>query len=151
MLFKESRVQLMAAMISIALPGTLQTTEGLRHKYGPPDAERYIVRPGIVMTVAFAKDGRPCEMVIEPRRSLVSTEPVSKPMPSDKVSEILNEVLPTSQRGRLLQDITFTGGCNSIRNTDYETVSISRTIVCPSGGETGESSVRVRFKKSQCQ
>ena len=151
MLFKASLVQLMAVMFSMAPPGTLQTSQGLRHKYGPPDAERYVVRPGIEMTIAFAKDGRPCEMVIEPRHSLLSTEALSKPMPSDKVTEILNEVLPPSQRGRLLQDITFTSSCNSIRNTDYEAVSISRTIPCSSEEEPGESSVHVRFKASQCQ
>ena len=151
MLFKASLVQLMAVMVSIVLPGALQTSQGLRHKYGPPVAERYGVRPGIVMTIAFAKDGRPCEMVIEPRHSLLSTEALSKPMPSDKVTEILSEVLPISQRGRLLQDITFTSSCNSIRNTGDETVSISRTIPCSSEEEPGESSAHVRFKTSQCQ
>lgn len=150
MLIKVLLVQLMAAMV-LGVPATLQSSQGLRQKYGPPDAERYAVRPGIVMTVAFAKDGRPCEMVIEPRHSLLSTEALSKPMPSDQVTEILNEVLPPNQRGRLLQDITFTGSCNSTRNTDYETVSISRMIPCSSKGEPGESSVHVRFKTSQCE
>jgi hypothetical protein len=151
MLFKASLIQLMAAMISTVLPGALQTSQDLRHKYGPPDAERYVVRPGIVMTVAYAKDGRPCEILIEPRHSLVSTGTLSKPMPSDKITEILDEVLPPGLRGRLLQDITFTGSCNSIRNIDYETVRISRIIPCPAEGEPGESSVQVRFNTTQCQ
>lgn len=151
MLLKALLVQLMAAMIWIALPSTLQSSQSLRQKYGLPDAERYAVRPGIVMTVAFAKDGRPCEIVIEPRHSLLSTDALSKPMPSDEVTEILNEVLTPNQRGRLLQDITFTSNCNSIRNTDYETVSISRLIPCSSKEEPGESSVHVRFKTSKCQ
>lgn len=150
MLFKALLIQSMA-LISIMLPATLQTSLDLRHKYGPPDAERYVVRPGIEMTIAFAKDGKPCEMLIEPRHSLLSSEAHSKPMPSDTVSEILDEVLPPNQRGRLLQDITFTGGCNSIRTTDYEAISISRIIACPSEGESGESSVQVRFKTAQCQ
>lgn len=141
----------MAALISIVLPATLQTSQGLRHKYGPPDAERYVVRPDIVMTIVFAKDGRPCEMVIGPRYSLLSTEAHSKSMPSDTVTDILNEVLPPSQRGKLLQDITFTGGCNSIRSIDYETVRISRISTCSSKEEPGESSVQVRFKTAQCQ
>lgn len=138
-------------LISIMPPVTLQTSLDLRHRYDPPDAERYIVRPGIAMTIAFAKDGKPCEMLIEPRHSLLSSAAHSKPMPSDTVSEILDEVLPPNQRGRLLQDTTFTGGCNSIRTTDYEAISISRIIVCPSKGESGESSVQVRFKTAQCQ
>lgn len=151
MLFKASLVQLIAAMISIILPSTLQTSQELRHKYSLPDAERYIVRPGIVMTIAFAKDGQPCEMVIEPRHSLLSADTPSKLMSSDEVDEILNEVLPPSQRGKLLQDIMFTSSCNSIRNANYEIVSINRTVSCPSEGESGESSVQVRFKTSQCQ
>lgn len=70
MLLKALLVQLMAAMIWIALPATLQSSESLRQKYGLPDAARFAVRPGIVLTVAFAKDGRPCEMLIEPRHSV---------------------------------------------------------------------------------
>lgn len=151
MLFKALLVQLMAVMISIILPSALQTSQELRHKYGLPDAERYMVRPGIGMTVAFAKDGQPCEMVIEPRHTLLSNDTPSKLMSSDEIDEILNEILPSSQRGKLLQDITFTSSCNAIRHIDYEKVTINRSITCSSEVESGESPVQIRFKTSQCQ
>jgi hypothetical protein len=151
MLFKGSLVQLASAMALLVLPVTPQTSQELRQRYGNPDAERYVVRPGIVMTVAFAKDGQPCEMVIEPWHSVVPNDTSPKLMPSDKVTEIIDEVLPLTQRGKLLRDISFTGGCNLIRTADYETVTITRTIRCKPDGGVWESPVQIRFKASRCK
>ena len=151
MLFKGSLVQLASAMALLVLPVTPQTSQELRQRYGNPDAERYVVRPGIVMTVAFAKDGQPCELIIEPLHSLVSNDTSLKLMPSDKVTEILDEVLPLTQRGKLLRDISFTGGCNLIRTADYETVTITRTIRCTPDGGVWESPMQIRFKTSGCK
>lgn len=150
MLFKGSLLQLAAAMALLVLPVTPQTSQGLRQRYGNPDVERYVVRPGIVMTV-FAKDGQPCEVVIEPWHSLISNDTSLKLIPSDKVTEILDEVLPLTQRGKLLRDISFTGGCNLIRTCDYEMVTIIRTIRCTSDGGAWESPMQVRFKTSRCK
>jgi len=146
-----SLVQLASAMALLVLPVTPQTSQELRQRYGNPDAERYVVRPGIVMTVAVAKDGQPCEMIIEPLHSLVSNDTSLKLMPSDKVTEILDEVLPLTQRGKLLRDISFTGGCNLIRTADYETVTITRTIRCTPDVGVWESPMQIRFKTSRCK
>ena len=151
MLFKGSLVQLASAMALLVLPVTPQTSQELRQRYGNPDAERYVVRPGIVMTVAFAKDGQPCEMIIEPLHSRVSNDTSLKLMPSDKVTEILDEVLPLTQRGKLLRDISFTSGCNLIHTADYETVTITRTIRCTPDGGVWESPMQIRFKTSGCK
>lgn len=45
-------------MVSIVLLDTLQPSQDLQHQYGLPDAERYVVQSGIIMTILFAEEGR---------------------------------------------------------------------------------------------
>lgn len=86
-----------------------------------------MARPGVTMTASFTEDGRVCEMMIEPQSKVTS---------SKKLDRVIDELVPVHQRGRLIRDITFSGGCTSNHTTDYEHVMISRTVTCiPQSGK----------------
>jgi hypothetical protein len=57
-----------------------------RARYGPPEAETYIVRDGIVLTVFYSGQGRACKAVIDPGQTLLQsvTIAVGRSLPQAK-------------------------------------------------------------------
>jgi len=54
----------------VAMVAAAQTANDLTVRYGDPDAEQFVVRPGITMMAKYADDRTACEMLIEPKRSI---------------------------------------------------------------------------------
>ncbi len=105
-----------------------QTPEELSRKYGPPADGHYTLGNGIVLTVTFSNDKRPCEMIIEHRRPLTAGEVAAKFVPPNLVGAVMDEIVPEKQRGRRINDMTFSSGINSIRNAEFERVRINQVI-----------------------
>ena len=53
-----------------AIIATAQTPSDLAARYGDPDAEQFVVRPGIMVMARYAEDRTACEMLIEPKHSI---------------------------------------------------------------------------------
>lgn len=64
------------------------------------DLERFTVRQGVSLTVGYGPDRLACRMQIEPKRSPSEELDKMKHMRPEVVSDIIDEVLPESQRGR---------------------------------------------------
>ena len=128
-----------------------QTTDELRKRYGQPDAERFVVRSAITVTARYARNGRPCELLIEPRHSLMPDQAAPAPMSPETSTKVIDEMVPLNERGPLIRDITFTGGCSSIRVIEYRDVRITRLIACSPGKSNKERAVHIEFKKAACR
>lgn len=105
------------------------------------------MRPGVMMTVSFTGEDRVREIVIEPQGVQTTEKSTGKGMSPARLTKIINEVVPTSERGRLLREFTFSGGCSDIRTSEYERVTISRTHNCGPEGGRGVSAT-IRWKAS---
>ena len=74
----------------------------------------------------YAEDRTACEMLIEPIRSIIPHDEPAKYMRPEVMSEIIDEVLPEADRGKMLLGVVTKAGCNDLETDDYENVTIHR-------------------------
>jgi len=102
----------------------LQKLAELRSRYGSPDAERFLARPGIRLAVEYGSDGLACQMEIEPGATTLLFK---------TAEEILDEAVPSSTRGKLIHEMNTQAGWGVIRTLEYENVTIGLSgTACPS-------------------
>jgi hypothetical protein len=123
----------------------LQSADELRAKYGAP-LEAYEVRPHILMTVKYSEDGRASEYVIEARHNSQGKMDAESLMSGAMAREIVDEVVPPSQRGQRQNILSFNSSCNVYSLEKYERVEIRTFATCPSGGGKAVASVIIRRK-----
>ena len=120
------RFHLLLFLVLSAMVATAQTAGELTARYGDPDVERFLVRPGITLMAKYASDRTACEMVIEPLRSIIPRNESDMYMRPEVMTEIIDEVLPKASRGKLLLGLVTKSGCNDLETEDYENVTIHR-------------------------
>jgi len=143
-------VVLVAFTLLVGIVGLSQTSSDLKKKYGPPDdLGRYVVRPGIGMTLEVDEAGITRDITIRPINSdATSTSRKSKggaTMERNLAKAILDEVVPVSSRGRYKGTGNAEFGCTSIDHIEYENVVISMTNRCDQQGG-GSYSARVHWR-----
>jgi hypothetical protein len=105
-----ARSLLVAAASFVLAP----SSQDLHNRYGEPDAERFIVRPGIGLTVQYGSDHLACQALIEPPIHQEEQPPL---MSSDGVSEVLGEIAPATMRGNEIFNSISSMGCSEVRIT----------------------------------
>lgn len=146
-----ARRLILAALGTLVCFGTntAQRANDMRQKYGSPDDKgHYLLRPEIGMSVSFAKDGQACKVLIKPLPHMARDEFWSKGLDSEMASQIIDEIVPISVRGRRGRKISFSG---RVTVTDYENVMIRRTMVSKSDNTRGESVLEIVWKKRDCE
>lgn len=145
-----ARQLILAALGTLVCFGTntAQTANEMRQKYGSPDDKgHYLVRPEIGMSVSFAKDGQACKVLIKSLPHMGREESFSEGLGSDMVSQIIDEIVPISVRGRRGRAISF----GRVTVTDYENVEIRRTMVSKWDSSKGEREAEIVWKKRVCE
>jgi len=64
-----------------ALLANPESSRELHSRYGEPDIERFVVRPGVGLTVEYGSDGQACQMMIEGQNMLIEKEQPPKACP----------------------------------------------------------------------
>ncbi len=145
------RVLLGSFFVLAALLANPESSRELHSRYGEPDIERFVVRPGVRLTVEYGSDGQACQMMIEGQKMLIEKEQPPKGMSPDMVSGILDEVAPLSIRGKEVGNAMESMGCSEVRIEEYENVWISRsTDYCLPLKSERERSARIIFKRQAC-
>jgi hypothetical protein len=121
------RIVLGSIVLLAAYLANPQSSSELRSRYGEPDIERFIVRPGIALTVEYGSDGLACEMLIEPPLPLFHGNEQTPYMSSDAVTSVLDDVVPVGMRGQEIGNSISEMGRNRHELTQYENVSIGRS------------------------
>lgn len=134
--------------LMIAVIACGQTSSELAAKY--PVVAAYEVRPGILMTAQYAKDGQICEMVLETRHYRTPDEiDLSSTIPPGLIDQLTDEMVPASERGpatnRWLTNSHVAGGVSHVQR-DFENVLIERD----GSASTGDEIVIIRWKKRTC-
>jgi hypothetical protein len=106
-----SRTHLLLFVLLTGLVAGAQTASDLTARYGDPDVERFRVRPGITLMARYAGDRTVCEMLIEPIHSIIPHDEPTKYMRPEVMTEIIDEVLPEADRGKLLLGVVTKAGC----------------------------------------
>jgi hypothetical protein len=146
-------MRIVAGCLLLSVGSVVVTTNSheFRSLYGEPDLERYIARLGISVTVEYGSDHLPCNALIEPPRRLGSTQEQVALMPSDNVTEVLEEIVPVAARGKETNTILHQSGCNVTRMSDYENVFIMRsTHTCDPSSQDQDVSTAITFKRDIC-
>jgi len=140
---------LTGALFDVSVP----SEEGLHKVYGKPTMERFAVRSGITLTVEYGPDRMACQLLIAPAQSLVELHAPVQHMPSQGISDILQELLPVATRGKQINSNTLELDAGALLNTDYENVSIRRfcsSPSCVSSNEKQDLRTLIVFKRSTC-
>ncbi len=109
---------------------TAQTPQEFKQRYGDPHAGVYRVREAITAKVTFDNNNQAQEIVVVP----LPADDSPSAMSTATATEVLNEVMPVSRRGKLLKTGAFAASCVSVQAEEYEKVTIDRTIRCDSQG-----------------
>lgn len=127
-------------------------SQDFRNLYGNPDIERFAARPGISVTVQYGSDQCVCQAIIEPPQQLLHSDEEELPlMSSEAVTEILEVISPTAERGTETSRTITASGCNEFAIFEYENVSIMcSTRNCLPAKPEREVLVTVAFKRSAC-
>jgi hypothetical protein len=103
-------------LLFFAISGAIQTASEWQNKYGAPEAERFVVRDGVTLTVFYSAEGQTCKAVIE----------ADKPQSTNVFEEILQEVIPIADRGTRERTIELGNLGGGISATAYERVTITQ-------------------------
>jgi hypothetical protein len=145
-----SRIVLRLLFVLFSIVAAAQTASDLTSRYGDPDAEEFVVRPGITMMVRYAEDRTACEMLIAPKHSIQRPEDQEQSMATEVVSEILDELIPESERGILIDSGTESMGAAELQLDEYQNVTISRYFVRYLPADHDEKSASVVRKDGLC-
>jgi hypothetical protein len=89
--------------------------------------ERFIVSPGIGLTVEFGSDSLACEILIEPPLPIIRGDEQTVFMSAEEVTRVLVDVVPTVTRGLKIGDVVSQMGRNKQELIQYENLTISRS------------------------
>jgi hypothetical protein len=124
----------------------------LHTRYGEPNLERYMARPGIAVTVEYGSDHSACWVLIEPPRPLFHPEENLPLMSSDTVTEILEEIAPTDTRGINVLSMTSAMGCPESQTTQYQALTINRMRnMCLSPAPEHEVRATITYNRDVCR
>jgi hypothetical protein len=98
----------------------------LQMRYGDPDVQWFAVRPAVSLMVEYGSDRTACQMLLEPKGSILTSDKPAKYLRPELVTEILDEVIPESDRGAETSHSVTKSGCNEIDIAEYLRVTIVR-------------------------
>ena len=140
------------AILFISIGVNAQSQEELHKRYGSPISETLTIRPGLFLTVNYAETGDVCEMIIHPQQlTLDLNSPITETMQSKTLTEIIDQLVPKSQRGKLIMGTFLNIICLPLNNciggmSTYERVTIRRI-----GGDDKERYARIRWEGRTCR
>jgi len=75
-------MRILVGYLLLAISGLLvaQTSPEFHSRYGEPDRERFMARPGISLSVEYGTDGLVCQVLLESPRSLFNQEERDGPL-----------------------------------------------------------------------
>jgi hypothetical protein len=144
------RIHLLLFLVLSAI-APAQTASELTARYGDPDVERFLVRPGVTLMARYTSDRTACEMLIEPLRSIIPRNESAIYMRPEVMTEIIDEVLPEAIRGKLLHSFVTKSGCNDFETKEYENVTINRfRHNCDLPNPEIEGQATITWKNTSC-
>jgi hypothetical protein len=149
-------LDLLVMPLLLAAVQSAQTSPELHARYGEPNQERFVVRPGTSVSAEYGSDHAVCRFTIEPipqaeirkrpvaqvnhsesqsssgerleQHTELNDPPPLAHLPIELAEEVLEELIPGYSRGEGEVHSIWESGGSQIRETHYSNVSISRLI-----------------------
>jgi hypothetical protein len=130
-----------------------QSSNVIAGSNGSPVSESFILYTNIRLVAQYGSDRQACFLDLEPEPSVypASERDHELLMSNNRISDILEQAIPSDKRGRPLPggEAMFCAGSLGVRFQDYENVYIQHAVRCMQGSDS-EGHVRVWFKRSTC-
>jgi hypothetical protein len=94
--------------------------------YGDPDVQRFAVRPTVSLMVEYEPERTVCRMLLKHKLSILRRDEPAKYLRPELVTEILDEVIPESDRCAETSHSITKSGCNEFEIAEYVHVTIVR-------------------------
>lgn len=144
-------VILLVLAIPTAFPG--ENSDSLRHQFGTPISEIFLVRPGVTVTATYGKSGGVCELVISPQepRGLIKSASLSNPIHYSLLKKIEEELVPVTQRGKYVEGGFINLMCppqNDCVGTEEDWKNV--VVYTNSGGNKGANYATIDWTRAEC-
>lgn len=145
------RLSLLQFVLVLSAVGVAaQSTTELQSKYGSP-LDAFVIRPGLLMTVKYAAEGKVCEMYIVEARTPGSNIGLRTPLSFETAPELIGELVPVSERGKKLRWPVQATGMTMMVFYKYENVSVELVQnLLPAGGWS-DSSLEIKWNNRGCR
>ena len=121
------------------------TAQSLRQRYGPPVSENFLVRPGVVATASYGPGGHVCNVVVSPERLWNST------LDSVNVGDIIDEIVPKSQRGQPLSAGFVNAICFPTEDCGGSDEVWEKVDIFHNGSTGNERYARIHWRRDECR
>jgi hypothetical protein len=98
------------AFLLLTVSAVAQDSESFKKRYGRPSSETYVVRPEVSARVKYSTSGDVCELLLLPDERYLR-DYGSKRRVADLLNEIVDEMIPQSDRGGLLRHAALNVNC----------------------------------------
>jgi hypothetical protein len=124
-----------------------QSRDDLKKKYGQPLAETFLIRPEIIVTASYDSKGQISELLIAPKLTgLIKSK--SKGLSLETLNELIDELIPVSERGRGLIGGFMNIGCMPQNDCYGSYVDYEKVIIYYNAGQHGAANYAViQWKK----
>jgi hypothetical protein len=123
-----------------------QTGGDLRRKYGLPISETFKVRPDVKVIVSYDRNGKASEMVIEPQLDATIIKSRYRRIKSKMLKEIIDELVPPDQRGKLLMGSFLNLACLPENDCYGASEEYERVIIYRNGGDDEHRYATIQWK-----
>ena len=124
-----------------------QSRADLKKKYGQPVAETFLIRPGMIVTTSYNSTGQVTELLIAPQLTeLIKSK--SRGLSQETLREVIDELIPLSQRGRAVFGGFMNIGCMPQNDCYGSYEDYEKVIIYYNAGQHGDVNYAViRWKK----
>ena len=127
-----------------------QSSTELQSKYGSR-LDAFVIRPGLLMTVRYAAEGKVCEVYVVEARTPGSNIGLRTPLTPETIPELIDELVPVAERGNKLRWPVQATGMTVQAFYKYENVSIELVQnLLPSKGWS-DSILEIKWSKRVCK
>jgi hypothetical protein len=133
------------AFSGLAVWGQIDATT-IHVSFGKPEAEVFMVAPGIRLKVTYSVNEDVCGLVLKTDKAITYTERQST---TQQLHEFVDKTVPVGLLGEKSDvEIESINGCSGFKLTRFENVDITETIFSDGPGCSAEMNIQVRFTTS---
>jgi hypothetical protein len=137
--------------VQTSFPGKTRVT--MRQRYGPPISEAFLIRPGVVVSASYGKNGQVCELFISPQKPMTpikSADQTAKSIDSKLLTEVIDELVPESERGRGISSDFLSIRCLPSDDCAGAGSTWEKLYIYRNGGSNDEHYATIQSHSAEC-
>ena len=135
---------LLAALLCV--PVGAQTQVSLHQKYGTPQAETFVIRPGITLTATYTPAGDVREMIVAPEQPTSIIKSTTATLDNELLHEVINELVPLRERGKFIIGTFLNITCLPKDNCAGSSEDYEKLTIYYNAGKNGANYAVIQWK-----